>query len=150
MPRNQACPVSGLFVRECPVLGHCTRTADRRHFLLAQRLQDEYPGCKHMRVELRQLEARIIETASQIDSLTGQLLLDLRRVDEEKGWRARGAISCLHWLTSQLGWDRGTASERIRVARRLASLPQTDAAYLAGELSYSKVRALVRVATPES
>ncbi len=103
-----------------------------------------------MREGLRQLEARIVEAASRIDSLTNQLLIDLRQFDEQKGWRASGSISCVHWLTTRLGWDRVTASERMRVARRLATLPRTDAAYLAGELSYSKVRALVRVATPES
>jgi hypothetical protein len=117
-------------------------------FLLARSHRREYQGC--MREGLRQLEARIVETASRIDSLTYQLLADLRRFDQEKGWRASGSISCVHWLTTQLGWDRVTASERVRVARRLAALPLTDAAFRAGELSYSKVRALARAATSES
>jgi hypothetical protein len=101
-----------------------------------------------MREGLRQLGVRIIEVARTIDSLTSELLADLRRFDDEKGWRASGEISCVHWLMTHLGWDRVTARERMRVARRLAHLPETEAAYRAGELSYSKVRALVRVGTP--
>ena len=41
----------------------------------------------------------------------------------------------------------GAAREKVRVARKLADLPLIDAALAAGEVSYSKVRAMSRVAT---
>ncbi len=43
-----------------------------------------------------------------------------------------------------------TASEKVRTARSLESLPVISDAMSLGELSFSKVRALTRVATPES
>ena len=44
----------------------------------------------------------------------------------------------------------GAARERVRVARALGSLPLLARALARGELSYAKVRALTRVATPET
>lgn len=58
------------------------------------------------------------------------------------------AISCAHWLSWRVGLDLVTARERVRVARALGKLPAIDAAMAAGKLSYSKVRAISRVATP--
>ena len=49
-----------------------------------------------------------------------------------------------------LGSDLGAARERVRVARALATLPALAEALAHGELSYAKVRALTRVATPET
>ena len=43
----------------------------------------------------------------------------------------------------------GAAREKVRVARALADLPEMSAAMRRGTLSYSKVRALTRIATPE-
>ena len=41
-----------------------------------------------------------------------------------------------------------TAREHVRVAGALEGLPAITAAFVAGELSYSKVRAITRIATP--
>jgi hypothetical protein len=49
-----------------------------------------------------------------------------------------------------VGLDMGAARERVRVARALGTLPRLAQALARGELSYSKVRALTRVATPET
>ena len=46
--------------------------------------------------------------------------------------------------------DLGAARERARVARALGSLPRLADALARGELSYAKVRAVTRVATPET
>src|SRR5690349_13482159 len=46
--------------------------------------------------------------------------------------------------------DLGAARERVRVARALATLPRLTEALARGQLSYAKVRALTRVATPET
>lgn len=44
----------------------------------------------------------------------------------------------------------GAAREKVRVARQLGGLPEVDQAFSTGGLSYSKVRAITRVATPEN
>jgi hypothetical protein len=77
-----------------------------------------------------------------------RLLADLREFDERGGWHVQGAMSCAHWLAWRVGWDLVTARERVRVACKLAGFPMIDDALRRGEVSYSKVRAMVRVATP--
>ncbi len=57
-------------------------------------------------------------------------------------------MSCAHWLSWRVGWDGRTAREHVRVANRLGELPLIDDALRRGEMSYSKVRAMTRVATP--
>jgi hypothetical protein len=83
---------------------------------------------------------------------TPEPVVELERLGDEfaerDGWNT-GFLSCAQWLSWRVGLDRGAARERVRVARALGALPQL--AHLArGELSYSKVRALTRVATAET
>jgi len=59
-------------------------------------------------------------------------------------------VSCAHWLSWRIGLDPATAREKVRVARALGQLPAIDAALKSGKLSYAKVRALTRVATPRT
>ncbi|MBK7539114.1 MAG: DUF222 domain-containing protein [Myxococcales bacterium] len=59
---------------------------------------------------------------------------------------ARG--TCAHWLSWRVGWDLGTAREHLRVARALHTLPLVSEALSAGQISYSKTRAITRVASP--
>src|SRR5580765_6487355 len=96
------------------------------------------------------LGERIAEHAAHLDAATHRLLTDIRAFDEQGGWYAQGALSCAHWLAWRVGWDLTTARERVRVAGKLASLPLIDAALRRGEVSYSKVRAITRAATPEN
>ena len=56
--------------------------------------------------------------------------------------------SCAHWLNWRTGLDLGAAREKLRVAAALAELTHSAAAMACGRLSYSKVRALSRVAAP--
>ncbi|MDP9020154.1 MAG: DUF222 domain-containing protein [Actinomycetota bacterium] len=58
--------------------------------------------------------------------------------------------SCAHWLNWKCGIDLATARQKVRVAHSLRQLPMTATAFAAGQLSYSKVRALTRVATPDN
>jgi hypothetical protein len=53
-------------------------------------------------------------------------------------------------LSWRIGLDPATAREKVRVARALGILPKIDAALKSGKLSYAKVRALTRVATPDT
>ncbi len=96
-----------------------------------------------------ELGQEIASLSAHIDAATHRLLECIRRFDEACGWHEQGAISCAHWLAWRVGWDPGTARERVRVARALGKLPEIDEALRSGRLSYAKVRALTRVATPE-
>src|SRR5436190_23166701 len=53
------------------------------------------------------------------------------------------------WAAWRFGISPGEAREFVRVARALNELPVIRAAFGRGELTYAKVRALTRVATPE-
>ena len=100
-----------------------------------------------MRPELVELGDRIAEQAFHLDAAMFRLLRDLREFDSAGGWHHAGARSCAHWLSWRVGWDLATAGEHVRVARRLGELPKLGAELERGALSYSKVRAITRVAT---
>jgi hypothetical protein len=94
-----------------------------------------------------ELGDQIAGLSAKLNVATHRLLTCIRRFDELDGWYEQGAQSCAHWLTWRVGLDRGAAREKVRVARALGALPKIDEAFAAGQLSYSKVRALTRVAT---
>ena len=101
--------------------------------------------------ELERLGDEIAELSAQLDAATARLLDLIREFDARGGWgNGSGFRSCAHWLTWRVGMDPGAARERVRVARALGTLPRLAEALASGELSYSKVRALTRVATPET
>ena len=87
--------------------------------------------------------------AARIDAATYELLLLIREFDEQEGWSC-GFLTCAHWLTWRVGLAPGAARERVRVARALGDLPLMSEAMRRAELSYSKVRALTRIATPDT
>ena len=91
----------------------------------------------------------IATLAARIDAATYELLVLIRKFDEEEGWNC-GFLSCAHWLTWRIGLAPNAARERVRVARALGELPLMSEAMKRGELSYSKVRALTRVARPDT
>jgi len=102
------------------------------------------------RQELDALGERIATISSEIDAATHELLTELRQFDNAGGWHTQGALSCAHWLSWRTGLSLGPAREKVRVAGCLADLPLIDKALRSGQISYSKVRALTRVATPET
>ena len=93
------------------------------------------------------LGERIAELAARIHAATYELLVMLREYDEGRGWN-NGFLSCAHWLNWRTGIDLGAAREKVRVARALPGLPRISAALACGSISYAKVRAITRVATP--
>jgi hypothetical protein len=99
--------------------------------------------------ELDRLGDEIAELSAHLDAATARLLELIREFDARNGWSG-GFRSCAHWLSWRVGLDIGAARERVRVARALETLPRISRALAGGELSYAKVRALTRVATPET
>ena len=106
-----------------------------------------YPD--HPRVtKLNNLADDITELAAHLDAGTYQLLKLICEFDKDEGWSGPGITSCAHWLNWKCGMSLGSARERVRVARALPLLPGISAAFCEGRVSYSKVRAMTRVATP--
>jgi hypothetical protein len=99
--------------------------------------------------ELDRLGDEIAELSAHLDAATARLLALIREFDARGGWN-RGFRSCAEWLAWRVGLEPGAARERVRVARALGTLPQLAEALARGQVSYSKVRALTRVATPET
>ena len=98
---------------------------------------------------LDRLGDEIAELSAHLDAATARLLDLIREFDACGGWNG-GFRSCAAWLSWRVGLDLGAARERVRVARALGTLPLLAEALARGELSYAKVRALTRVATPET
>ena len=102
------------------------------------------------RAKAEALGDRIASIAASIDAATQQQLTAIRHFDEIGGWAMQGAKTCAHWLSWRIGLGIVTAREKVRVAKALGKLPQIDATFATGAISYTKVRAMVRVATPEN
>jgi 5-methylcytosine-specific restriction endonuclease McrA len=100
-------------------------------------------------VELDRLGDEIAELSAHVEAATARLLDLIREFDARGGWNT-GFRSCAAWLSWRIGLNLGAAREKVRVARALGTLPLLAQALSRGELSYAKVRALTRVATPET
>ena len=97
-----------------------------------------------------QLESELVGLAGHLAAAQCRFLLLLTEFDARDGWGGPGMRSCAHWLSWRVGMDLRTAREQLRVARALAGLSLITAAFAAGRLSYSKVRAITRIATPDT
>ncbi len=97
---------------------------------------------------LEHLEHEICQLSAHLAASMCRWLMLVAEFDRREGWGGDGVRSCAHWLNWRCGLSMVSAREQVRVAHRLGELPLVHAAFAAGELSYSKVRALVRVATP--
>jgi 5-methylcytosine-specific restriction endonuclease McrA len=99
--------------------------------------------------ELDRLGDEIAELSAHVEAATARLLELIREFDARGGWNT-GFRSCAAWLSWRVGLNPGAAREKVRVARALGALPLLAEALARGQLSYAKVRALTRVATPET
>lgn len=99
-------------------------------------------------VKTVELESELVNLAGRIASAQCRFLELLAEFDAREGWAGPGIRSCAHWLSWRVGLSRRTGREQLRVARALMSLPLIVDAFRAGRLSYAKVRAITRIATP--
>jgi hypothetical protein len=95
-----------------------------------------------------ELEDGICLRAGRIAAAQAELLVWIAEFDRREGWSGTGLLSCAHWLSWRIGLSPSAAREQVRVARRLEDLPAVAAAFTTGCVSYSKVRAVTRVAEP--
>jgi hypothetical protein len=96
------------------------------------------------------LEREITELGGHINAATARWLALVGEFDRREGWAEWGCRSCTHWLSYRCGVSPAAAREQVRVARRVAELPRLRAAFARGELCYSQVRAVTRVATSDT
>jgi len=101
-------------------------------------------------LHIDELENQLINHSFQINASEYQFLVLLREFDLRQGWKAWGCTDCAAWLNLRCGIVPGTAREKVRTARGLIDLPLVSASFEKGELSYSNVRAMTRVATPSN
>ncbi|MCH8176548.1 MAG: hypothetical protein IIC59_15345, partial [Proteobacteria bacterium] len=97
------------------------------------------------------LSNEITRLAGHINAAQYRFLKLLAALVERHAWGGdSGMKSPAHWLNYYCGIDLGAAREKVRVAKCLSSLPLIDQAFSTGAISYSKVRAMTRAATPEN
>jgi hypothetical protein len=97
-------------------------------------------------VPIDDLDRAIVTLSARINAETYELLVLIREFDERAGWLKWGLGNCAEWLHYRCDFSMNTAREKVRVAHALKTLPEVAAAFAKGELSYSKVRAMTRVA----
>jgi hypothetical protein len=95
---------------------------------------------------LGELEAEITELAGHLNAAQHLWLVLIEEFDRRHGWSDGSTQSCAHWLNWKCGIALGAAREKVRVAHAIPKLTRISEAMARGELSYSKVRALTRVA----
>jgi hypothetical protein len=96
---------------------------------------------------LERLEAEITEWAGHLAAAQCRWIQLIAEYDRREGWKQWGCHSIVQWLGWHCGLGGRAAREHVRVGHALRELPRITEEFAAGRLSYSKVRALTRVAT---
>ena len=101
-------------------------------------------------VSIDELDHAIVSCAARINAATYELLLLVRQFDERAGFLRWGLDNCAEWLAWRCDLSLITAKEKLRTAHALKALPAISEAFSVGELSYTKVRELTRVANRDN
>jgi hypothetical protein len=99
---------------------------------------------------IEELDQNILTLCTRINAATYELLVMIREFDERAGWLQWGLDNCAEWLAWRCDLSMTTAREKVRVAHALKVLPMISRSFSSGELSYSKVKAMTRVADYEN
>ena len=89
---------------------------------------------------------RIISLYANINLATYHLLVLIAEFEANNYGEQQGFITTAHWLNYTCGIGLTAAREKVRVAMALQALPKVAQCFSQGSVSYSKVRALTRVA----
>jgi len=108
------------------------------------------PSSEDHLLSIDELDHNIVSLSFLMNSCCYELLLLIREFDERVGWLKWGLSSCAEWLHWRCDLSLSAAREKVRMAHALKILPAITLAFSRGELSYSKVRALTRVARPDN
>jgi hypothetical protein len=93
-----------------------------------------------------ELDAAIGRLVRQMHAECYQMLVLVREFDDRFAWKKWAFKTCAEWLAYRSDISLSAAREKMRTAHALRSLPAISAAFADGRLSYTKVRALTRVA----
>ena len=96
------------------------------------------------------LEAELVTWAARESAIKATFLAALAEFVRRRGWEPWECVSAAQWLSWKCALGRVAASEHVRVAAALEPLPGIHATLADGTLTWSKVRAMTRVATPLS
>jgi hypothetical protein len=118
-------------------------------------MENQNPSPEHLaKRSVADIEDEIASLSATIAAATYRLLCLVGELLRRDGWAdpldSNGFRSCAHWLSWRVGHSLGVARQYVRVARVLPDLPQISEAFGRGEVSWSKVRAITRVATPDN
>jgi len=101
-------------------------------------------------ISIDELDTAIVSCAARINAATYEWLLLVRQFDERAGFLRWGLDNGAEWLAWRCDLSLITAKEKVRVAHALKILPAISASFSMGELSYTKVREVTRVANPDN
>jgi hypothetical protein len=104
-------------------------------------------GAGSGRAAWRDLDGRFRSLHKRRGSIDHEELGLIREAIAVQLWRELGMVSIREYLERRMGYTPGVASERVRVAEALDAMPELDTALAAGELSFSAVREITRIAT---
>jgi hypothetical protein len=113
-------------------------------------MECEVGATRRGEAEWEQVDRRLREYSRHRSSLDAAEAFDLVRAEQLKIYMLFGYVTLYEYMERVLGYGPHAARERMRVARALATLPETTAALARGALTYSAVRELTRVATAET
>ncbi len=105
---------------------------------------------KERLLSIDELDRGIVNLSARINAATYDLLVLVRQFDERAGWLKWGLANCAEWLHWRCDLSMSAAREKVRVAHALKTLPLITTAFSSGEISYSKVRPLTRVARADN
>ena len=95
----------------------------------------------------REAAARLVETGRRLRVAHYEVVVGCADFADGVVWAADGASSAAAWLAGRFDVEVCTVRGWIAVGRALRGLGATAVAFAAGELSFSKVRAVCRLAT---
>ncbi len=98
----------------------------------------------------QELGNKITELCGYMSVAAYQFLVMIREFDTKRYWEEQGFRSCSHWMNFHCGLGLNSARERLRVAYALGTLPRISEKFAKGQLSYSMVRAMTRVADSDN
>jgi hypothetical protein len=94
-------------------------------------------------------EAELLEMRRRMEALEGQWLALVAEYDRSGEWQASGFVSAAAALRHLCRMDTGVAAGHVKLARKLAGLPESAEALGAGEISRAHVQVIADAFTPE-
>ena len=96
------------------------------------------------------LRSAVVNMAAGINLADWKFIKLIVAMYRSRAWSEAGYCSLSNWLDHRCGLGPVASRERVRIGLALTRLPCLDQAFQNGEISYSKVRTVTRIANPET